>query len=370
LKIKYIAEKTISTSFKLLWAVLCYIFSLLLAVVSAYFTVIFYSDGSIGNDFFIMSFLAISLEGVKLIFSVGYPYMKYRNKKSEQTVLLILKISFVVSVLSSVYFLMLGSDIEKSPASKTVTMLYNYVPVLNIIPLGFAQFLSTISLSLLIEFFIIYLPVVAPVMFYEKNNQNIDITKSNFEKIKEIFSVIPDMIINTAHKKVMKLANGNYKTNEIAEPNRPKLKLLKRMDFVEVDKKSNILQDSDSANKKVKNKVIAMDKVLKAVQDSKSKDKINNIEKNISSKEYINSYKNINLYTDDNRILLKEIFRLKDNDICPSVKQLEKATGLTKNKIHEIKRLFEDLEILKTDKNKTVLLLSYKESLKQLKVNK
>ncbi|MEN8906290.1 MAG: hypothetical protein ABF289_10075 [Clostridiales bacterium] len=364
MKIKNIAKNFVSTAFKLLWAVLCYFFSILLAIVSAFFTITFYSDGSIGYDSYIMGFFAISLEGIKLILSFGYPYIRGRDKKYEDKILLILKISFFISILSNVYYLMLGSDIEKSPASRTVAMLFNYISVLNIIPLKFAQFTATISLSVLVEYLIIYLPMLAPIIFTEKKPYEDKNTTNNFEKIKEIVTIIPDMFINTIHKKTLEFANKKYSSQKIIEiDDKPKLKILKRLDTV---------QDSDSQKLNNINKVIKLDRNKSPVRDSISSENENSLisndtktTMNLNSVQDSDSDFNMNI---DKKLMLKAIFKLKEDDICPSVKQIETEIGFTKNLIHDLKKEFEELDIIKTLNNKTVVLCTYKKALE--KINK
>jgi hypothetical protein len=138
-----------------------------------------------------------------------------------------MKITFLISILSSIYYLLLGKVISSSPASKTVEMLYINIPALNVIPLAFSQFISTISISVLIEFLIVYLPTIAPVLFKEKDYNRKVYSMSSMEKIVEIIKVIPDRLIDNLHKKIFENIDLERITvNEVSESN-PKLKLLK-----------------------------------------------------------------------------------------------------------------------------------------------
>ncbi|MEN8906131.1 MAG: hypothetical protein ABF289_09270 [Clostridiales bacterium] len=372
MQIKKIAKNSMCTSFKILWASLCYMIAGFLAIVSAYFTIIFYSDGSKGTDIYIMAFLAISLEAIKLIFAIGYPHIKNRDKKVEETILLTLKICFILSVLSSMYYLLLGSNIQKSPASRTVTMIYSYLPFIDIIPITIMQFLATVSLTVLVEFFIIFLPTVAPVIFYEKNYSRKVIALTNFEKLKEIVIIIPDMIIDKLYKRVMKYSNINEnnespKIIELNKSQKPKLKLLKRLDLVEVNKNSNIDREKHKEN------------IFSSNQDKKPVVKYTPSQEKITDKNNVNpfldniiedkTYKNPSLESDsknlnlDQELFLNAIYKLQKNNICPSVKDLEIETGLTKNSINNLKRFFEELQIIRTDKNKTVILCNLNQAI-------
>ena len=57
------------------------------------------------------------------------------------------------------------------------------------------------------------------------------------------------------------------------------------------------------------------------------------------------------------------------NNSCPSLKLLSEYTGYTKNDICAIKKLFEDLGILKTDGLKTIVLCDYDEAERKLQRN-
>jgi DNA-binding transcriptional regulator YhcF (GntR family) len=68
----------------------------------------------------------------------------------------------------------------------------------------------------------------------------------------------------------------------------------------------------------------------------------------------------------DKQKVLSVIYKYKNNNICPSVKQLMEHTGMKKNSLHNIKKEFEDSGILKTTGRKTVLLCDYNDALEKI----
>jgi hypothetical protein len=204
---------------KVLFAVTCYISALLLAVLSGYFTVKFYSDSQTGYNMYAMAGLAGMLEFIKMILAVSYPFMQYRDIKRENKVKFYLKICFFLSIMASLNFFLTGGEIERSPASNITALIYNYIPLLEVIPLKFAQFIATMSLSILIEAFIIFLPILAPILFLEKDlsrKKKYNAT-TNFEKLKEIIVAVPERIIDRLYQRVVNVNSDEViKVKEIS----------------------------------------------------------------------------------------------------------------------------------------------------------
>ena len=256
-------QKVFYTIPKILWFVFCIVISIVLATVSAYFTFKFYTDGNTGYDIYAMGLMSISLEVVKFVFSLAYPFAKYRNLKNENTILWIMKICFILSILSSMYCLLLGKNLLNSPASKTVELLYDYIPILNIVPLKFSQFISTITLMVLIEYLIIFLPQISILMFTPKDYNRKTYTVSNIDKVKEIIVTIPEILIDRLYSKFMDYANSlkdeNIRTDNITlieEYKKPDLKLLKNNDNKSMLGNSNVDWDKGNANSNPSNEEI------------------------------------------------------------------------------------------------------------------
>jgi len=348
---------------KVFFAILCYLSALLLAILSGYFSIMFYAKSQTGWNMWAMGGLAGMLEFIKIMLATAYPFMKYRDSKTERKVSFYLKICFFLSVMASLNFFMSGGKIERSPASAITKLLYDYMPFLNIIPLKFSQFLTTMSLSILVEAFIVFLPILAPIMFLEKDydrKRKRNTANTNMEKLKEIVTVIPERLIDNLHKKVvgtnedndnnllLENTEKNIKDNiedniEVVEINeKPKLKLLKSCNY---ENKiplvlENIEKDNDDAE----------DDIL--LDDKKDDDDI----------DFDLSYTN----SEDKQKLLDMIYKYKNMNVCPSVKQLMNYTGFSKNKIHIIKKSLEESGILKTEGSKTLLLCDYNDALDKI----
>jgi len=318
---------------KIIFALFCYIMAIIIGCISAYFTFSFYTNGNIGFDFYALGFMAISLELIKFVFATVYPFVKYRDIKTENTIMLILKVTFILSILSSLYYLLLGKDISLSPASKTVEMLYINIPILNLIPLAFSQFIATISLSILIEFLIIYLPTIAPVLFKQKDYNRKVYSISNIDKVREIMKVIPERLINNLHKKIVgDIESDRIMINEI--PTKlPKLKLLK----------------NNSSN----------------TQTDRATNKESNYNKDIKNIDIKNP-----VYDKDLEELLNVIFQNKEGFICPSINFLVENTNLSRNKINNYKKYLDEIGVLYTTGTSTTLQVDTKEeALKAIKNN-
>ena len=308
--------------------------AIIIGCISAFFTFSFYTDGNTGFDFYALGFMAVSLELIKFVFATVYPFVKYRDIKIEKTLLLIMKITFLISILSSIYYLMLGKDISSSPASKTIEMLYINIHMLNAVPIAFSQFIATISISILIEFLIIYLPIIAPVLFKKRDYSRKVYTTSNIDKIKEIIRVIPERLINNLHKKIVgNIESDRIVVNEIPS-NKLELKLLK----------------NDASN----------------MQTDRNKSKESTNSSNIENDELINS-----VLDRDLEELLDAIFENKEGITCPSISFLVDNTSLSRSRINNYKKYLDKIGVLSTSGISTTVQVETKEeALKTMECNK
>lgn len=327
---------------KIIFATLCYICTLLLACLSAYFTITFYAESQTGWNMWAMGGLAGMLEFIKIMLATAYPFMQYRDSKRERKVSFYLKICFFLSIMASLNFFMSGGEISRSPASAITKLLYDYMPILNIIPLSFSQFLTTMSLSILVEAFIIFLPILAPIMFlekdYERKNKR-NIANTNIEKLKEIVATIPDRLIDNLHKKVVgDVAENNIKVIE------------KKQNF----KLLNFGKDRDIKNEKNEKSEIKQIENTKIDYDSLSANDLENVCDYNSNLENENIYEAVS--ANDLEIIKKAILNHKIGDIAPSLTKLEEFTGMQKRKIQACKRELEKENFIKTNGNKTYVL--------------
>jgi predicted transcriptional regulator len=305
----------------------------------------FYAGSQTGWNMWAMGTLAGMLEFIKIMLATAYPFMQYRDSKRERKVSFYLKICFFLSIMASLNFFMSGGEISRSPASAITQLLYDYMPILNIIPLSFSQFLTTMSLSILVEAFIIFLPILAPIMFLEKDydrKQKRNIANNNIEKLKEIVATIPDRLIDNLHKKVIgnldKVEQGDIKVVEM----RSKLKLIK----------SDL--DRVGQNEKIENKEIKQIENTKIDYDSLSANDLENVCDYNSNLENENIYEAVS--ANDLEIIKKAIMNHKIGDIAPSLTKLEEFTGMQKRKIQACKRELEKENFIKTNGNKTYVL--------------
>jgi len=307
---------------KIFFAVLCYLCALSLSVLSGYFTIVFYSESQTGWNGWAMGGLAGMLEFIKIMLATAFPFVQYRDIKREKKVSFYLKICFVLSVMASMYFFMSGGEIERSPASNIVALLYTYIPPLEIIPLKFAQFVSTMSLSILVEAFIIFLPILAPVLFLDKDKdrKNKIAAATNFEKLKEIVTVIPERLIDTAYKKIVL----DVKPDEEDE-----------IKIVEMNKEFKLIDGKKSTSK--------------FVRTSNTKElTYNNNTNNKNDDVFVN--------TSDLETVKNAILKFKNGDIAPSINELMDITGLQRITIQNAKKILALNGLIRTDRNKTFVI--------------
>jgi hypothetical protein len=299
----------------------------------------FYAGSQTGWNIWAMGALAGMLEFIKIMLATAYPFMQYRDSKREKKVSFYLKICFFLSIMASLNFFMSGGEISRSPASAITKLLYDYMPILNIVPLSFSQFLTTMSLSILVEAFIIFLPILAPIMFlekdYERKNKR-NIANTNIEKLKEILTTIPDRLIDNLHKKV--IGEENIKVVEM----KPKLRLLKsgtaRIAEKEEIKKIELKQDEEEKN----------------ICDSIGTNDTENDFNYNGNTEKENTYDIVS--ANDIEVVKNAIINHRIGNIAPSLTKLEEFTGLQRRTIQACKRELEKENIIKTNGNKTFVL--------------
>ena len=310
---------------KIFFAILCYVCALSLSILSGYFTIIFYSESQTGWNMWAMGGLAGMLEFIKIMLATAFPFVQYRDIKRERKVSFYLKICFVLSIMASMYFFMSGGEIERSPASNIVTLLYTYIPPLEIVPLKFAQFVSTMSLSILVEAFIIFLPILAPVLFLEKDKERknkIDKAATNFEKIKEIITVIPERLIDKIYTKMVLDVKADEEDDlKVVEMNED----VKMLDSESI---KSFVKSNDSDNKLTYN------------SDSENKEPYSFVKANDEEIEIVKNA--INEYQIDG--------------ISPSIPKLVGITGLQKSTIQSAKRELSNQGLIKTSGNKTFVI--------------
>lgn len=353
----FIMKKFFTSIPKVLFAILCYLSALVLAILSGYFSIMFYAKSQSGWNMWAMGGLAGMLEFIKIMLATAYPFMQYRDSKRERKVSFYLKICFFLSVMASLNFFMSGGKIERSPASAITILLYDYMPILNIIPLKFSQFLTTMSLSILVEAFIVFLPILAPIMFLEKDydrKHKRNTANTNIEKLKEIITVIPEKLIDNLHKKVV----GNF--NDVSN-NSPLL------DNKEANENGTKDDDIEVVEMKEKPK-------LKLLKSGNLENKIPLVLENID-KEYVlesehsqddEDFDASYINSEDKQKLLDMMYKYKNINICPSEKQLMNYTGFSKNKILIIKKTLEESGILKIEGSRTLLLCDYNDALEKI----
>lgn len=350
---------------KVLFAILCYLCALLLAILSGYFTIVFYSQSQSGWNMWAMGGLAGMLEFIKIMLATSYPFLQYRDIKRERKVLFYLKICYFLSIMASLNFFLMGGEIERSPASKITELLYTYIPIFNIIPLKFSKFMTTMSLSILVEAFIIFLPMLAPIMFLEKDYQRkkTDKAVTNMDKIKEIVTVIPERLIDRLHQKIVG-TDGNVTSSQIQPQIETQIKTqieAPREDIkvFEVKDKPTLKLLKSTNSGSVKREIEYADEY----EDEKDYDNSNLDE---DDEDMENDSEMISIDETDKQKVLAAIYMYKDSNVCPSVKQLMSYTALRKNSIHAIKRYLEESGVLRTEGRKTILLCDYDKALERI----
>lgn len=283
-------KKFCTTFSKSIFAVICYIITFLLAILSAFFTVKFYTDGLADNFLLAMGFLAGGLEFIKIMLSTSLPFMKGKDRKKEFRVKIILNICLVLSILASIYFFLNVSDVTMSPAAKVTELVYKYVPTLtDIVPLAVTQFFTTFSLSILIEYLIIFLPQLAPIMF-KTGNEIESVLLTRFEKIKRIIAYYPNRFIDNLYNRVFNTSIEEEKNVNVIEVNKS---LIKEVDnektYVDLEQYKTVNKEKEVTNVNDNKIVKEDDKKIISLDKHKLNGKIDNNSEKFVDYMYANS---------------------------------------------------------------------------------
>lgn len=325
---------------KVLFVIVCYIVTICLAVCSAYFTILFYSTGYTEYTYYMVVGLAGLFEFTKTLMSITAPFMKGRNAKIEKIVSIYLKVALVMSILASLSFF-LSSDIsKKSPPNEIVTIIYSYLPILDIIPIKFVQFVVTMSLSVFIEVLIIIIPLIAVIFMYQK--------KETIEQEKQ--SKIQRIIKNTQNKAFTKLPKwmqdydpeyqepiniNNFKKKETKETLKqsPEKRIYEEYDNTIPDLEDTSEYKNISENVPLKNSNISRTVKLESIDGT---------EKNINLKPEILKYLDY-MYSN-----------IKNKEFSPGKRDIKKAIGLKYRTIDLIWEQLEKLDIVEVVKHGTI----------------
>ncbi|MBN1467296.1 MAG: hypothetical protein JW924_01090, partial [Fusobacteriaceae bacterium] len=242
-------------------------------------------------------------------------------------------------------------------------------------PLKFTQFITTMSLSILVEAFIIFLPCIAPIMFLEKDynrkrRYNID---SSIDKIKMILTTIPVRFIDRLYDKVV-VNNENMaiiserEKKEIKPENlfpkkeRPQLKLIKSTNYLKLEPSKPVKEKNDlrgfenktGQEKKEPSKLDDCNDIDKKTYEYKEREDAFSDAK-VSDEEDIRDFETAR------KLCIEAIKDLRKKDVCPSVDKISKHTGLKRDKIREVKKVLEQEGYIRTEESerKTYILSDY-----------
>lgn len=348
MKLKKIIADCTYSSLKILFCIICYVVTLLFAICSGYFTIIFYAKGQTGNNQLIIGLLAGLFEFIKFTFAIAHPFMEYRKLEIEKRVKQILVVALFMSILSSLYFFMDGGNIDRSPASRITSLIYSYVPILNVFPLKFIQFITTMSLSIIIEVLIIKIPSIAPVFYYKKNFARKKVAVTNWDKLRDVIVSIPNRFIDQLYEKYFyepgskKILNSANEESSVIEecPETDKY-----LDF-----KEPLLISDTSSN----------DELTKAEEDGLEMSSLGTEDDNESE---------ISGQSKDEDVLkfLKLMYENSKDNISISQAQMSKLTGFSDNKIKSLRKLLRGLGILQTNNFKTHILVDYETAIRKVK---
>jgi hypothetical protein len=141
------------------------------------------------------------------------------------------------------------------------------------------------------------------------------------------------------------------------------LKINKKSSNVDMDKCTGIEESENmhEINKNFSSSVYDKD----SNNNEGNQVKIGNTE-NESDSTFVQDKRPEGFKNTDKKEVLKAIYNLSEQEICPSIQKLMDKTKLSKNWILEIKKEFEDVGILETKGRKTYILSTYPEALKSL----
>jgi hypothetical protein len=139
-----------------MYMVTIYTLCLVLAIVSAGFTTVFYTSGAEGTSQVLIGLLAIVLEAIKIILAFVFPFMV--GKQGAETIRRVLNACLILSIIASLNFFM---SLGTSPAAGFVTGIYDLIGV----EFGkdFLTFMLNMTLAVIIEVFVIHVPRFAHV---------------------------------------------------------------------------------------------------------------------------------------------------------------------------------------------------------------
>lgn len=174
------------------YMVLIYALCLVLAVVSAGFTTVFYISGSEGTSQMLIGALAIVLESIKIILAFVFPFMA--GRQGADSIRRILNVCLVLSIIASLNFFM---SLGTSPAAGFVNGIYDLMGI------SFGKelltFLLNMSLAVIIEVFVIHVPRFAHVFSAREVKEH---NKSYLAKLLSIPRVILERKIDALVEKV------------------------------------------------------------------------------------------------------------------------------------------------------------------------
>jgi hypothetical protein len=138
-----------------------YLLCLVLAVVSAGFTTVFYISGAEGISQILIGLLAIVLESIKIILAFVFPFMA--GRQGAETIRRVLNACLILSIIASLNFFM---GLGTSPASGFVSGIYELLGI------DFGKkimtFFLNMTLAVIIEVFVIHVPRFAHIFSANK----------------------------------------------------------------------------------------------------------------------------------------------------------------------------------------------------------
>jgi hypothetical protein len=138
-----------------------YLLCLVLAVVSAGFTTVFYISGAEGISQVLIGLLAVVLESIKIILAFVFPFMA--GRQGAETIRRVLNACLILSIIASLNFFM---GLGTSPASGFVSGIYELLGI------DFGKkimtFFLNMTLAVIIEVFVIHVPRFAHIFSANK----------------------------------------------------------------------------------------------------------------------------------------------------------------------------------------------------------
>jgi hypothetical protein len=390
---KTFAQKFSTGILKVLFVIVCYIITVCFAVFSGYFTVIFYNTGYIESNittYYMITGLAGLFEFTKTLMSITHPFMANRNKRIETITKIYLRVALIMSILASLSFF-LSSDISKtSPPNQIVSIIYSYLPILDIIPIKLVQFCVTISLSIFIEVLIIIIPSIAVVFMHKKKEQIEEEEKKTYaEKLKQFQDFVLTMDKDKLKKKVPAMfkkkkkvsapkTNNDYVdlVEKLKELQKEQSKLKAEYDPVDGEEQENIINDyvegingNDYEEEIINDHEIEEDdptpghKIGYETTALKKDEKTRMTQVNSTDAEIENyNIEDVKRYLEAMYFLSKD----KNNNVSVGQLHIEKEAKLTNKQMRFIRGYLEKLGIIEIKGKFTYIKLSYDEALKRV----